>query len=168
MTTSISSRRALLTRGGLLLSAGLSLIAPRAARAGAWDDSAVTAAPHTKNIDTVVAFCKAGQERDLERQMSFILEDSVYHNMPDEPIVGAAKIRELLAGYTGNSEDTEIIIHNITESASGTVMTERIDRFLTKGKWIVCPVMGAAVVENGKIREWRDYYDNQALIKQMG
>lgn len=152
------SRRALLKRGALVPVAGLA-----AASAGA-------AAPaHSKNIALILAFCKAGQGRDVEKQMTYFDEDSVYHNMPDAPVTGLAGIRTLLSSYATTTEASEILIHNISETATGTVMTERVDRFRVKGgKWIECPVMGAADVRDGKIKVWRDYYDNGYLNKQMG
>jgi limonene-1,2-epoxide hydrolase len=120
------------------------------------------------NIDVILAFCKAGEMRDVEAQMRFIPEDGVYHNMPDEPIKGAAQIRALLTGYITGTDASQIIVENIAEARSGTVLTERVDRFRIKDKWIECPVMGAADVENGKIKVWRDYYDNLRLRAQMG
>jgi hypothetical protein len=42
---------------------------------------AVTDIARSTNVDIVLAFCKAGQMRDLETQMSFIADDSIYHNI---------------------------------------------------------------------------------------
>ena len=156
-----SSRRSLLAQGALLSVAGLAGMD----RAQAAD--APKTAAHSKNIQLILAFCAAGQARDVEGQMKFIPEDGIYHNMPDAPIVGAAGIRALLTGYLTSSDATEIIVNQIAEAPSGIVMTVRLDRFRTKGKWIDCPVMGSARIENGKIKEWRDYYDLAYLAKQM-
>lgn len=156
MTSWNSSRRALLARG-MVFSAGAPLVAASAA-----------GAERSANIDVVLAFCKAGEMRDVEAQMRFIPEDGVYHNMPDEPIKGAAGIRALLTSYITGTDASQIIVRNIAVAPSGTVLTERVDRFRIKDKWIDCPVMGAADVENGKIKVWRDYYDNLRLRAQMG
>lgn len=136
--------------------------------------SAVPAAAETKpaasskNVELVRAFCQAGQELNLERQMTFIAENAVYHNMPDEPVSGTKAIRELLEGYT-KVEKAEIIVHRIVEAPDGTVLTERLDRFMMPGgKWIDCPVMGSCDIKDGKIVVWRDYYDNLKLRAQMG
>ena len=158
MNFRMSSRRGLIAGGALSSLAGLSL-AGRAVRADA---------AHSDAIATVLAFCKAGAARDLETQMSYIPENGIYHNMPDAPIVGKANIRMLLSGYLTGSDATEIIVKEIAEAKPGLVFTERLDRFRSKGKWIDCPVMGAAEVENGKIKHWRDYYDIAFLAKQMG
>jgi len=156
----ISSRRGLIARGALISAAGFLMGGSRALAAGS--------APHSKNVELILTFCKAGQDRDLEKQMSFIDEDSIYHNMPDAPIVGRAGIRALLGGYLTSSDATEIRVLAITEAKPGLVMTERVDRFRIKGgKWIDCPVMGAAEVREGRLKQWRDYYDNEYLRKQM-
>ncbi len=155
----ISSRRALLTRGALVSVAGL-----------ASTVQGTTAAPQSKNIELFLTFCKAGQDRDVEKQMTFIDEDSSYHNMPDaEPIVGRAGIRALLTSYVTTTEASEIKVLAVAETSSGHVLNERVDRFRVKGgKWIDCPVMNTAEIENGKIKKWRDYYDAAFVNKQMG
>jgi len=159
MGTWISSRRGLIAGGALVSAAGLVLGGSRALA-----DSAV----QSKNVELILTFCKAGQDRDLEKQMSYIDEDSIYHNMPDAPIVGRTGIRALLGGYLTASDATEIRVLAISEAKPGLVLTERVDRFRIKGgKWIDCPVMGAAEVRDGRVKHWRDYYDNEYLRKQM-
>jgi limonene-1,2-epoxide hydrolase len=153
-----SSRRAVLAAGALVSASGL-LGAARAAQA----------ATQSKNVEIILAFCKAGQDRDVDRQMSFIDEDSTYHNMPDDkPVAGRAGIRALLSSYVTTTEASEIKVLAIAETSAGRVLTERVDRFRVKGgKWIECPVMGAAEIENGKIKKWRDYYDAAFVSKQL-
>ena len=119
------------------------------------------------------ALVVAAMQRQVEEglplrslQMSFIAPDCVYHNMPDEPVKGYQAVRELLSGYITGTDQAEIIVTNIAESANGTVLSERIDRFRMKGKVVDCPVMGAAEIVNGKITHWRDYYDNARLFAQ--
>jgi len=153
----ISSRRALLTRGAILPAAGLVAARP------------VLAAGQSKNVELILAFCKAGQDRDVDKQMTYIDEDSSYHNMPDDqPVVGRAAIRALLSSYVTTTEASEIKVLAIAETATGLVLNERVDRFRVKGgKWIDCPVMNAAEIQNGKIKKWRDYYDAAFVNKQM-
>jgi limonene-1,2-epoxide hydrolase len=161
MNNWIATRRKLIAGGTLVSAAGFLL-------GGSRSLAEIGSAPHSKNVELILTFCKAGQDRDLEKQMSFIDEDSIYHNMPDEPIVGRAGIRALLGGYLNSSDGTEIRVLAISEARPGLVLTERVDRFRVKGgKWIDCPVMGAAEVRDGRLKHWRDYYDNEYLRKQM-
>ena len=158
MDDRFSSRRAVLAGGAVLSVVGLLGEAPSS-----------QAAVQSKNIEIILAFCKAGQDRDVDKQMTFIDEDSTYHNMPDaEAIAGRAGIRALLSSYVTTTEASEIKVLAIAETTTGRVLTERVDRFRVKGgKWIECPVMGAAEIENGKIKKWRDYYDAAFVNKQM-
>lgn len=157
MSSNKTRRHVLIT--GAALSAAASAV-PAAA--------ATKPAAASKNVEIVRAFCEAGQNLDLEKQMTFIAENAIYHNMPDEPVTGTKAIRELLGGYT-KVEKAEIIVHRIVEAPDGTVLTERLDRFLMPGgKWIDCPVMGSCDIKDGKIVVWRDYYDNLKLRAQMG
>jgi limonene-1,2-epoxide hydrolase len=164
----IASRRTLLGRGALFSAAALSLAGTKRAEAKGETETTLKVGETSKNAAIVLAFCKAGEDRQLEKQMSYIAADSTYRNMPDVPMfTGDKQIRALLKSYLDMSEKTEINVLRIAEAGDGVVLTERVDRFLTKGKWIDCPVMGAAVVKNGKIMEWRDYYDNLLIAAQM-
>lgn len=54
-------------------------------------------------------------------------------------------------------------------TAGNVVLTERIDRFVLNGKSIALPVMGAfEVTPDGRISAWRDYFDMQQFMSQMG
>jgi limonene-1,2-epoxide hydrolase len=162
-----SSRREFLRHGALFSASGLSLIVAKTVPGAESAAGAAKDISHSQNVDIVLAFCKAGEMRDLETQMSFISDDSIYHNMPDDPSVGRGQIRAMLGAFLTASDATEIIVRNIAETRSGAVLTERLDRFRSKGRWIECPVMGITEVASGKIKYWRDYYDSLRLHAQM-
>src|ERR1700721_127839 len=82
----ISSRRGLIAGGALVSVAGMMMGASRAVATPEGTN-------HSKNIDLILTFCKAGQDRNLEKQMSYIDEDSIYHKMRDAPIAARAGIR---------------------------------------------------------------------------
>ncbi|HEY1604473.1 MAG TPA: limonene-1,2-epoxide hydrolase family protein [Allosphingosinicella sp.] len=162
-----SSRRSFLAASVLLSAPRLALATDFAARSTKPSPSAAKEIIHSENVDAVLAFCRAAEELDLEAQMHFITDDSVYHNMPDRPCVGRARIRAMLGAFIKRADAIHIIIRNVAETPSGVVLTERLDQSHIKGKWIEAPVMGATKVTNGKVRWWRDYYDNQRLHAQM-
>jgi len=58
-------------------------------------------------------------------------------------------------------------IHNIAETATGAVLTERTDRFWFLEKPMEVPVMGIFELQNGKITAWRDYFDTKQVAKQL-
>lgn len=108
---------------------------------------------------TVTAFCNALTRGQLDEAMSLIAADCVYHNIPLEPVTGAAAIRATLQGFVQMLGAIEI--DTLKQVAVGdVVMNERIDSFTPPGKTRYgLPVAGVFEVKNGKITAWRDYFD---------
>ena len=52
-------------------------------------------------------------------------------------------------------------------AAGDIVMNERVDRFKAGEKSVEIPVVGVFRVVDGKIAEWRDYFDLGMWQKQM-
>jgi len=64
---------------------------------------------------------------------------------------------------------SELTLEVKTESVSGnTVILERFDSWIFNGKTGSIPVVGVYDVENGKVKEWREYYDYAVLMEEMG
>ena len=107
---------------------------------------------------TVTAFLNAITRGKVDDAMKFIAEDCVYHNIPLDPIKGAAAIRTTLAGFEQMLGSIEIDTHRQI-AVGDLVMNERIDTFSPPGKSRYgLPVAGAFEVKNGKIVAWRDYF----------
>ncbi len=119
------------------------------------------------NTGITSEFTAAWKARDVEKIMSFFTPDCLYHNIPMEPLRGTEAIRGLIQTFVGMASELEFIVHHIAETSSGTVLTERIDRFLIDGKWVELPVMGTFEFRDGKISAWRDYFDLEQFNKQM-
>jgi limonene-1,2-epoxide hydrolase len=111
-------------------------------------------------------FIEAFNHKDVERIMTFFTDDAVYHNMPTQPVQGAAAVRKAIESYVPTSTTIEWEVLNISQ-AGDTVLTERIDRFVMGGKPVVLPVMGAFDLRGGKIAAWRDYFDLATWTRQM-
>ncbi len=58
-------------------------------------------------------------------------------------------------------------IRNLAE-ADDTVLTERIDEITANGVTAPVPVMGTFEVMDGRIVQWRDYFDTALVGKLMG
>jgi limonene-1,2-epoxide hydrolase catalytic subunit len=56
--------------------------------------------------------------------------------------------------------------HKIPQPRRGRA--ERVDTFTLSDKSFGLPVMGTFEVRNGKINAWRDYFDTNQFISQMG
>lgn len=110
-------------------------------------------------------FISKFNEKDVDGIMAFFAEDAVYHNMPSDPVTGLEGIRQLVSFFVGPADSIDWEITNIAQTEN-TVLTERIDRFVIKGKEIVLPIMGTFEIQNGKIATWRDYFDMATWQRQ--
>lgn len=119
------------------------------------------------NTEIVRAFIAAWKTRDIERILSFMASDVLYHNIPMEPIRGVPAVREALGPFVAMCQKIEWTVHHIAETATGAVVIERVDVFHMGAKTVSIPVMGAFELENGKIAKWRDYFDGADFQKQM-
>jgi len=115
----------------------------------------------------VTSLVGAFNAADLTRIMSHFTDQSVYHNIPLAPVTGRTAIREVIQRFMAMSTEVDWIVRNLVEGADGVVLTERVDRFLINGKWVELPVMGAFETSNGKITEWRDYFDMNQFQSQL-
>jgi limonene-1,2-epoxide hydrolase len=50
----------------------------------------------------------------------------------------------------------------------GLVFIERTDRFVYNGHAGATPVVGVLDIRDGKVQEWREYYDRASLMHEMG
>jgi limonene-1,2-epoxide hydrolase len=120
----------------------------------------------TAEVETIHAFVRAFNDRDVDRIMTFFTADAIYHNMPAEPVQGTAAVRQAIESYVPTAESIDWEIVSAAQVGS-TVLTERIDRFVIGGKRVVLPVMGAFDLRGGKIAAWRDYFDLATWTRQM-
>lgn len=118
-------------------------------------------------IDVVTRFCAAWGDGDLDAIMGFFTPDATYHNIPVDPVVGVDAIRATIAGFTAGVESMVFEMVNIA-AAGDTVLTERVDYFNYPGKTVSLPVMGTFELRDGKIAAWRDYFDLNQFMSQLG
>jgi limonene-1,2-epoxide hydrolase len=120
-------------------------------------------------IDVVQQFCDSwGTPDEIEGSLALLADDCVYHNIPVDPVVGIEAIREFIKGFAAGVERVDFATNAIAANGS-TVLTERVDTFRYPGKQIDLPVMGTFEVNaDGKISAWRDYFDLNQFMSQMG
>ena len=78
--------------------------------------------------------------------------------MPTQPIKGHENLKRFIAGFIRNWSSTNWEIINLI-AKDDVVMVERIDRTIVNGKEINLPCFGIFEMKEGKIIEWRDYFD---------
>ncbi len=117
--------------------------------------------------ETVNAFCEAIATGDLDTILGHFRDDAVYHNIPMAPVQGTDAIRATLAGFM--SPGTVVEFKVLHQAVNGNVvLNERVDVFTTGDKVISLPVMGTFEVLDGKIAAWRDYFDLNQFMSQLG
>lgn len=113
-----------------------------------------TADPKT----TVEQFLQALSELDPDRAMTFVAEECAYRNVPFHKANGKARIHRDLKMMIDRLRSFEVeMIHLAVDH--NVVLTERVDTLETRFFRAALPLMGVFVVEEGKITEWRDYFD---------
>jgi limonene-1,2-epoxide hydrolase len=123
-------------------------------------------------IEVVRRFCAAWSDGIGAGDLAaFFTDDAVYHNIPLAPVRGREAIAKTIATFIRPGppgiEGIEFRVINIAANGP-VVMTERVDVFKLPDKSFEMRVMGIFEVIDGKISAWRDYFDMQQFISQMG
>lgn len=118
-------------------------------------------------VETVKAMLQAWHDLDWERVYALFTDDAVLHSMMAEPIVGREALRKHLAPLFAGITRIDLIVSRIGV-VDGRVFVERVDDFEYKGHHGAVPVVGVLDVQDGRIREWREYYDRAQLLREMG
>ena len=117
--------------------------------------------------ETVDAFIRAIEARDVESAVALLADDCVYDNVPMEAVVGPRAVAQVLGPLITSCREVDWVVHR--QVAQGDlVMNERLDRFSIAGRWVEVPVCGVWEVVDGRIRLWRDYFDLATFRAQMG
>jgi len=110
------------------------------------------------NEAAVRDFIAAWARLDAKELTDFFTDDGCYHNMPLEPAKGRENIEQLIAGFLSTWTETQWEILNIASSGN-VVIVERIDKTKTTAGNVDLPCVGVFEMKDGKIKEWRDYFD---------
>ncbi|MDO8314753.1 MAG: limonene-1,2-epoxide hydrolase family protein [Rugosibacter sp.] len=122
-----------------------------------------------RNIDIVRNFCADWSKCSNQVLLPYFTEDAIYHNMPWAPLKGHQAIGDFLAPFWSMLDSITFDVLNI--AANGAVIfTERVDYFRFKnGGKLDLPVNGVFELNaEGKITQWREYWDLADWIKQGG
>jgi|HigsolmetaAR202D_1030399.scaffolds.fasta_scaffold00009_24 limonene-1,2-epoxide hydrolase len=130
---------------------------------------AVTARADTpeQKLATVKQMIQAWNAQDWNRVYELFAPDGVLHSMMIEPVTGRDAIKQRLSALVAGVSRIELRVRHIGV-IDGVVFVERVDDFVYRGKHGTVPVVGVIEVENGLVKEWREYYDRAQLLKAMG
>jgi limonene-1,2-epoxide hydrolase len=118
--------------------------------------------PMHPNEKVVRVMFGAWSKLDAELIVSLFADDGIWHNMMVDPIQGHDALRpaveSLVSVWTLNQvEITTILIEG------DSVATERIDRIDIGDESVIVSVAGFFVIESGKVKIWRDYFDLRSI-----
>ena len=105
---------------------------------------------------------------DADAVMDCFADDAVLHVMMIDPIVGKDAIRKEVEREFKSATFCHCNIKHIAVSGDSTVLVERVDEFINKGKKGAVPVVGSLDFRDGKIVMWREYMDFKQFGQQMG
>jgi len=117
-------------------------------------------------IETIRTLMAAFERLDFDALYELVDETIVYRNMPQEAIYGKAALRELFGSF-GNVSHIRFELLNIVAEGS-VVLSEHLDHLVIGGQSCAVPMMSSFTLANGKIVEWREYYDMPTFERQLG
>ena len=118
--------------------------------------------------DTLLQLIEAWQAKDIDRVLSFMHEDIVWHYaagaMP--PVRGKAKAAKLLTRFQAEMHDIRWRLFDHAESPD-RLFIEGVDEYRSaEGRRIAAPYAGVMEFRDGKIIAWRDYVDIGVIAAQ--
>ena len=144
-----------------------SLVAPVLASCTAQPETKENKVAEDPNVAVVMDMIDAWNKRDADRIADLFTEDGVLHSMMIDPIKGREAIRPRIKFLVDNATHMDIKPRNIA-TVGNTVFLERTDSFTFKGHSGSVPVVGVLDIKDGKVAEWREYYDRAELLEAMG
>lgn len=120
----------------------------------------------TAEIEIVRSCLRACEAFDADRATENFADDAVLWNAPIPPLRGKTKIKKILARLFSLCTAFEATVHHVACDQS-VVLIERTDTIHLRGIRVSAPLTAVVHVENGKIVEWRDYFDLLYLVRQL-
>ena len=116
---------------------------------------------------TVNAFIAAIENKKMDEAMGYVADDCYYENVPIGGMTGPEEMKKFLEPMFGDPNPVKFeVLRQVANET--TVMNDRIDRFIMKGKQIALPVAGVFEVNSDdKITLWRDFFDNGMFMKAL-
>jgi limonene-1,2-epoxide hydrolase len=104
---------------------------------------------------------------DIEAVLALCTDDLVAVNVPIGPVRGKAAVREFLQKFGRGMQHKRYTVEQILESGD-SAMVEGVEHYVKDGKSVSLPYMTRFRFRDGKIAEWRDYFDLQTVLRQLG
>ena len=116
------------------------------------------------NLDLVERFCNGLAGGDMAPLLALLDDDVYYHNMPWQPITGAANVRDFLQPFLDGTHSRLEHMAILHQAASGdVVLNARSERWRQGDIEVVLPVAGVFTVHGDRIVRWEDYFDSATM-----
>ena len=119
------------------------------------------------HADTIRAYYAAWVADDLEAVLALCTDDLVANNVPIGPIHGKPAMREFFARFGKGMTDKRYDVERILVEGDAAVV-EGVENYVKGGKQVSLPYMSTFLFRGALIREWRDYFDMQTVLRQRG
>jgi limonene-1,2-epoxide hydrolase len=112
------------------------------------------------------AMIDAWRSLDWDRVVDTFAEDGILQIVPLEPYAGRAAIKAHLDQIASGIEKLDFSIKHLN-AIGHTVLFERVDEFVYKGRAASVPVVGVMDVSDGHVKAWREYMDLATMAKAI-
>ena len=112
----------------------------------------------TANERVVRDFIQAWSRLDAAELALYFTEDGCYINIPSQRACGRANVEKFIRGFISTWTETVWEVKALV-AAGDVVIAERLDKTRTTRGNVDLPCVGIFEMQNGKIKEWRDYFD---------
>ena len=119
------------------------------------------------HISTVKAYYAAWLADDLEAVLRLCTDDVVAVNVPIGPLNGKAAVREFFGKFARGMTDKRYDVHRILGDGE-CVVVEGVENYVKDGHQVSLPYMSTFLFRDALISEWRDYFDLQTVLQQLG
>lgn len=118
------------------------------------------------NTEIIREFIGAWSRLDAEELVEYFTRDGTYYNIPAQPVSGRENLIAFIGAFLKDWSSTEWEILNLVGEGD-LVIAERMDRTKVGDKNIDLPCCGVFEMQDGKIKEWRDYFDMNTYMKAL-
>ena len=117
-------------------------------------------------VQIIDRFHRAFAKGDFQSVMDCCTDDVVWDNVPMKPIVGKQAVLTFLEKFARGMSDPRYERKNVLER-DGLVMVEGVENYVKNSKSVRVPYMAAFEIRDGKISQWRDYFDLSTVERQL-
>jgi len=127
-------------------------------------------------LRVVLEELRAWDSHDLDRLLSVMDEQIIYHDITLSPAKGHQGLREFGEGWLKAAPDFSVFVERFIVQGNCVVNMGRIRGTITgeyfgqpaPNKSFDCMYCQVAIVEKGKIKYVRDHWDSVTMMKQVG